>query len=113
MFSQAFHLLCAAKFQELEGDVGSLLFIHHPPQTFSRTVTFKPKTGSQSEVLIRGNRLVDEGGRLQNSFRGRLTLRDDGLEISYLESEDAGFYDFTDYNDNVVMTAEVRVRTRE
>lgn len=112
-FSQAFHLFSTAKLQELEGHVGLLLFIHHTPQTFSRTVTFKPKAGSRSEILIRGNHFVDEGGRLQNSFRGRLKVRDDGLEIFSLKSEDAGVYEFTDYNNNVAMTAEVKVLTRE
>lgn len=112
-FLQVLRLFSTAKFQELEGDVGSQLFIHYTPQTFSRTVTFKPKAGSESEVLIRGDRFVGESGRLQNSFRGRLKIRDDGLEISYLKNEDAGVYEFTDYNDNVVMTAEVKVLTRE
>lgn len=108
-----FDLFSTAKFEEHEGDVGSLLFIHHPRQLFSRTVAFKPKAGSESEILIRGNHFVDEGGRFQHSFRGRLNLRDDGIEIVDLKSEDAGVYEFTDYNDVVVMTAEVKVLTRE
>lgn len=112
-FSQAFHLFSTAKFQELEGDVGSQLFIYYTPQTFSRTVAFRPKAGSESETLIRHNRFVDEGGRFQNSFRGRLNLRNDGLEIFDLKSQDAGVYEFKDYNDNLVMTAEVKVLTRK
>lgn len=76
-------------------------------------MTFKPAAGSGSELLVRDNHVVDEGRRLQNSFHGRLSLRKEGLEISHLKSEDAGVYKFTDYYDNLVMTAEVKVHTRE
>lgn len=76
-------------------------------------MTFKPAAGSGSELLVRDNHVVDEGGRLQNSFHGRLSLRKEGLQISHLKSEDAGVYEFTDYYDNLVMTAEVKVHTRE
>lgn len=93
--------------------MGSPLFILHTPRTFSRTVTFKPAAGSGSELLVRDNHVVDEGGRLQNSFHGRLSLIKEGLEIFNLKSEDAGVYEFTDYYNNMVMTAEVKVLTRE
>lgn len=93
--------------------MGSLLLIYLAPQTSSRTVTFKRKGGSEIVVLVRGDRFVEKGGSLQYSFRRRLNLRDDGLEISDLKIDDAGTYEFKDYKDNVIMTAEVKVHARE
>lgn len=76
-------------------------------------MTFTPVSGSESTVLIRDERVVDEGRMLQSSFGGRLSLRDEGLEIFDLKLEDAGIYDFRDQNDHLFLTAKVEVRSCE